>query len=58
MWATFNAPDMVEYGCRLSLNNLGVDYIDLLLMHFPVSLKHECDEEQWPKTEEGVLHVT
>lgn len=58
MWATYNEPNMVEYACRNSLNNLGLDYIDLFLMHFPVSLKYECDEEQWPKDEEGLLHVT
>lgn len=59
MWATYNAPDMVEYACRTSLKSLGLDYIDLFMMHFPVSLKYENDEELWPKHEDGkTLYVT
>lgn len=59
MWCTHNAPDMVEYACRTSLKNLGLDYIDLFMMHFPVSLKYENDEDLWPKEEDGkTLHVT
>lgn len=58
MWSTFNAPDMVEYACRKSLENLGLDFIDLFLMHFPVSLRYESDEELWPKNENNMLHVT
>lgn len=59
LWVTYNAPDMVEYACRTSLKNLGLDYIDLFMMHFPVSLKYENDETQWPKHEDGkTLYVT
>lgn len=60
MWSTYNAPNMVEYGCRNSLENLGLDYIDLFIMHFPVSLYYENDEEIWPKdkNDDTLLHVT
>jgi diketogulonate reductase-like aldo/keto reductase len=29
----------VESACRMSLNNLQLDYIDLYLLHFPVYIK-------------------
>lgn len=58
MWTTYNAPDRVERGCRNSLKNLGLDYIDLFMMHLPTSLHFECDEQLWPKNEDGSLHVT
>lgn len=57
MWTTFNAPEKVEYACHKSLENLGLDYIDLFMMHFPISLYYKCDEELWPK-EDGILQVT
>lgn len=58
MWSTCNAPEMVEFACRNSLKNLDLDYIDLFLMHFPVSLHFESDEVMWPKCENGLMHVT
>lgn len=34
-----------------SLNDLGLDYIDLFLMHWPVAFKRGA--EQFPKTDKG-----
>ena len=34
-----------------SLNDLGLDYIDLFLMHWPVAFKR--GSEQFPKTDKG-----
>lgn len=39
LWNTFHHAADVEDACRDSLANLGVDYLDLYLMHWPVSLK-------------------
>lgn len=58
MWSTFHAPDKVEYACRSSLKNLGLDFIDLFIMHYPISLFYESDEDVWPKDKNGQIHVT
>lgn len=49
LWCTFHEPSKVEYACRKSLENLGLEYIDLFLMHFPVGFVHNSDEDVWPK---------
>lgn len=55
LWVTYNDPVNVEKGCRISLRNLGLDYIDLYLMHAPMSLKYNGDTEAdlTPKSSEG-----
>lgn len=53
LWCTFHEPDKVEYACRKSLENLGLDYIDLYLMHFPVGFVHNSDEDVWPSNADG-----
>lgn len=53
LWCTFHEPDKVEYICRKSLANSGLDYIDLYLMHFPVGFKYENDVNQWPRNADG-----
>ena len=39
LWNTFHQPDAVEKGCKESLNALGLDYLDLYLMHWPIAFK-------------------
>lgn len=41
--------DAVEKACRESCERLQLDYVDLYLMHFPVSFAYRSDEEKWPK---------
>lgn len=36
-------PALVERACRLSLSNLGLEYVDLYLMHMPVGQKFHND---------------
>ena len=40
LWHTFHRPEHVEEGCRKTLTDLGVDYLDLYLIHFPIALKY------------------
>lgn len=39
LWNTFHEQDKVVDACRKSLENFGLDYIDLYLVHWPVALK-------------------
>lgn len=44
----FHRPDKVERGCRLSLERLGLDYIDLYLLHTPVPIVYTSDTDDIP----------
>ena len=55
LWNTFHSPDKVEYACRKSLASLGLDYIDLYLMHVPVGYKYVDDDTLLPRDECGTL---
>ncbi|CAH1175845.1 unnamed protein product [Phaedon cochleariae] len=39
LWSTFLKPDLVEPNLRLILSHLGLDYLDLFLIHWPCALK-------------------
>lgn len=53
LWCTFHEPERVEKACRLSLDNLKMDYIDLYLMHWPFSFPYLGDDVLFPKDSEG-----
>jgi D-xylose reductase len=48
LWNTFHRSEHVEEACRKSLSDLGVDYLDLYLIHFPISLKYVPIELRYP----------
>lgn len=39
LWNTFHRPGAVEFALRQSLRNLGLTYLDLYLMHWPLAFQ-------------------
>jgi D-xylose reductase len=48
LWNTYHHKEHVEPACRRSLQDLGVDCLDLYLVHFPISLKFVPFETRYP----------
>jgi len=53
LWNTYHAAEHVELACRKSLNDLGLTYLDLYLIHFPISLKFVPFSKLYPPKWEG-----
>lgn len=56
LWNSFHGPEDVETGCRDTLTMLGLEYVDLYLMHWPVAFRPgtvlpEGSEGFWPLSE-------
>ena len=48
LWNTFHASEHVPAACKKSLTDLGLDYLDLYLIHFPISLKYVPFDIRYP----------
>ena len=48
LWNTFHRPEHVREACEKTLADLGVDYLDLYLIHFPISLKYVGIDTRYP----------
>lgn len=48
LWNTYHHPDHVRPACERSLKDLGLDELDLYLIHFPVTLAFVPFEERYP----------
>ncbi len=48
LWNTFHRPEHVEAACRKSLADWQLDYFDLYLIHFPISLAYVPIEQRYP----------
>jgi aldehyde reductase len=57
VWNTFHTQTAVLESAKLSLRNLGLDYVDLLLIHFPTGFK-EGTGQFIPVDEKGHIIFT
>jgi len=48
LWNTYHRGEHVELAIQKSLDDLGLDYLDLYLVHFPIALKFVPFEERYP----------
>tara|TARA_B100000767_G_scaffold181140_1_gene169059 strand:- start:1260 stop:2237 length:978 start_codon:yes stop_codon:yes gene_type:complete len=48
LWNTYHRKRYVEAACRKSLNDLGLDYFDLYLVHFPIALSFVDFQDRYP----------
>eukprot|EP00560_Eucampia_antarctica_P001534 CAMPEP_0197832366 /NCGR_PEP_ID=MMETSP1437-20131217/14445_1 /TAXON_ID=49252 ORGANISM="Eucampia antarctica, Strain CCMP1452" /NCGR_SAMPLE_ID=MMETSP1437 /ASSEMBLY_ACC=CAM_ASM_001096 /LENGTH=309 /DNA_ID=CAMNT_0043435711 /DNA_START=170 /DNA_END=1099 /DNA_ORIENTATION=+ len=54
LWNSDHDVEIVPQACAHSLNNLGLDYFDLYLIHFPVAWKHTgLESPGWGASELG-----
>ncbi|GJQ72882.1 hypothetical protein Trydic_g1530 [Trypoxylus dichotomus] len=56
LWNTFHKPELVEGAIRETLTNLGLEYIDLYLIHWPQAYKEHG--ELFPKDEQGNIQFS
>lgn len=48
LWNSFHDGDRVAPICKKQLEDWGIDYFDLYLMHFPISLKYVDPADRYP----------
>jgi D-xylose reductase len=48
LWNTHHRREHVRPACEKTLADLGLDYLDLYLIHFPISLRHVPIDERYP----------
>lgn len=53
LWCTFHRPEQQEKCLSQTLENLGLDYLDLWLMHWPVPMNPNGNHPYFPKHEDG-----
>ncbi|KAJ5040598.1 uncharacterized protein L3040_006250 [Drepanopeziza brunnea f. sp. 'multigermtubi'] len=51
LWCTYHS--RVEQNLDISLKSLGLDYVDLYLMHWPVAMNPNGNHEKFPKLPDG-----
>ena len=48
LWNTFHRQEHVQAACKKSLDDLGIEYFDLYLVHFPIALKYVDFNDRYP----------
>ncbi|XP_077981173.1 aldo-keto reductase family 1 member A1-like [Glandiceps talaboti] len=55
LWHTMHAAEDVKPACQQTLKDLGLDYVDLYLMHCPYGFKKTKTGELYPKNADGSM---
>ncbi|KEZ43034.1 20-alpha-hydroxysteroid dehydrogenase [Scedosporium apiospermum] len=54
VWCTYQtSPERVEEGVDKSLKSLGLDYLDLVMIHWPVAMNPEGNHDRFPTLPDG-----
>jgi len=48
LWNTFHRAEHVRPACEKTLEDLGLDYLDLYLVHFPIALRYVDFNDRYP----------
>lgn len=48
LWNTYHRQEHVEAACRKSLADLGLEYFDLYMVHFPIALSYVDFDDRYP----------
>jgi D-xylose reductase len=48
LWNTYHRAEHVRPACERTLHDLGIDYLDLYLIHFPIALEYVAPEVRYP----------
>lgn len=48
LWCSFHSPKYVKLSLKRTLSDMGLDYLDLFYIHFPIAIKPVPFEEKYP----------